>query len=529
MSEWLAASVAAAARGVGGVDVAAGPGTAGVVALALQQAPGLADRVLVDAAVAAERLANVAGYWQAGLVSALVDRREQEALLELLAARAASPAGVASGFGDITDPAFLQLEEDEAQDLARRAAVAEVAAVGGVSESRVAQNLDLVQSAWAWHPEVADAVRTGRVDLARARVITQGSGVVGDDAARAAVDGQAVEAAVHGATTAALRRLVQRLVAQYAPVDQGVATQSMHAVQTGGRFRSVGYGLTAMTVTASAALMLQVQDAVAVLTRMGTTPPDDDTSGGQGGHGGVNPAEAVTDLLLTVTEGDHPFTTAAGRPGGRAPVAINLTVPLSTLFGGGVPQPQPPFNADADPGAEADVKGVDEPGELTGHGWLPAGLVREIVAEYGARATWRCHYVDDRPESPHWGSIIGVGRAAHDPTYAPSLTTRAYLAARDRVCRFPGCQRDAARCDLDHVTPHAAGGPTCDSNLISLCRHHHRLKHRGGFTPATDSDDVIWTTPTGHQVRVTPRHVLADQQRLRAERARLAALEPPPY
>jgi hypothetical protein len=79
---------------------------------------------------------------------------------------------------------------------------------------------------------------------------------------------------------------------------------------------------------------------------------------------------------------------------------------------------------------------------------------------------------------------------------------RALVEARDRLCRFPGCRRPASRCDLDHVVPYAQGGPTSEANLLSLCRHHHRLKTRGRFTPSLDpvTGAVTWTTPAGHVV-----------------------------
>ncbi|MCW2623077.1 MAG: hypothetical protein JWL64_2679, partial [Frankiales bacterium] len=63
-------------------------------------------------------------------------------------------------------------------------------------------------------------------------------------------------------------------------------------------------------------------------------------------------------------------------------------------------------------------------------------------------------------------------------------------------CTFPGCPVSAARCDLDHVTAWAKGGPTTVSNLQSLCRHHHRLKHDGWQVTHTDhGTTTTWTSP----------------------------------
>ncbi|MCX6399745.1 MAG: hypothetical protein NTX33_07440 [Propionibacteriales bacterium] len=53
---------------------------------------------------------------------------------------------------------------------------------------------------------------------------------------------------------------------------------------------------------------------------------------------------------------------------------------------------------------------------------------------------------------------------------------RRRVELRDHTCRFPWCARPATKCDLDHVTPHNKGGPTCPCNLAPACRRHHRAK-----------------------------------------------------
>jgi predicted restriction endonuclease len=60
------------------------------------------------------------------------------------------------------------------------------------------------------------------------------------------------------------------------------------------------------------------------------------------------------------------------------------------------------------------------------------------------------------------------------------LSSRA-LQSRDKGCRFPGC---TLHCYVDghHVRHWAEGGETKLSNLVLLCRFHHRLVHEGGFT-----------------------------------------------
>jgi len=58
---------------------------------------------------------------------------------------------------------------------------------------------------------------------------------------------------------------------------------------------------------------------------------------------------------------------------------------------------------------------------------------------------------------------------------------RRAVTIRDRHCRFPGCDRPPAWCDAHHVVHWAHGGVTALSNLVLLCRRHHRLVHEGQF------------------------------------------------
>jgi hypothetical protein len=82
---------------------------------------------------------------------------------------------------------------------------------------------------------------------------------------------------------------------------------------------------------------------------------------------------------------------------------------------------------------------------------------------------------------------------------------------RDVNCRFPGCDRPAQVCDLDHSIPFNhldpdAGGLTVPWNLKCVCRLHHRLKTcLHGWTDVQLADGtVIWASPTGQIYRTTP-------------------------
>ncbi len=81
--------------------------------------------------------------------------------------------------------------------------------------------------------------------------------------------------------------------------------------------------------------------------------------------------------------------------------------------------------------------------------------------------------------------------------YRPAPRLVQWVRARDRHCRFPGCRRPAAACDLDHVIPYPAGA-THESNLAALCRYHHRLKtHTPWKVRILDGAALEWTSPHG--------------------------------
>jgi hypothetical protein len=72
------------------------------------------------------------------------------------------------------------------------------------------------------------------------------------------------------------------------------------------------------------------------------------------------------------------------------------------------------------------------------------------------------------------GEVLNVGRKTR--SIPPAL--RRALNARDSGCRFPGCTLHRF-VDAHHVEHWADGGETKLSNLITLCRAHHRMVHTG--------------------------------------------------
>jgi hypothetical protein len=119
---------------------------------------------------------------------------------------------------------------------------------------------------------------------------------------------------------------------------------------------------------------------------------------------------------------------------------------------------------------------------------------RALAAETARRLACDCSrvgLVDDEHGEP-----LNVGRKTRS---IPPALQRA-LKARDGGCRFPGCDRTRFT-EGHHVKHWAHGGETSLSNLLTLCRFHHRLVHEGGFgLRATDDGVFVFTRPDGTRV-----------------------------
>ena len=149
----------------------------------------------------------------------------------------------------------------------------------------------------------------------------------------------------------------------------------------------------------------------------------------------------------------HPDA-ATGSPRPQGPIGgvrteLIVTIPARTILGGS-----------------------DAPGEIVGHGAIDCEAARLLASE---ASTWTRLYVD-----PDTGAPLAIGRRR----YTPTLAMRRFLGARDRTCRFPGCDKPAAAVEADHTQEWSEGGATDTNNLALLCREHHRLKTLGHWKVA---------------------------------------------
>lgn len=113
------------------------------------------------------------------------------------------------------------------------------------------------------------------------------------------------------------------------------------------------------------------------------------------------------------------------------------------------------------------------------------GSVRSPLAGWHATARPRLPSTDRMAQRCTWVAVLDA--------FAAGCAER--CSHRDEgLCRAPACT-DAAT-QIHHVRHWAHGGPTCLSNLISLCDRHHWLVHEGGYR-------LVAAEP-GHWVLISP-------------------------
>jgi uncharacterized protein DUF222 len=172
---------------------------------------------------------------------------------------------------------------------------------------------------------------------------------------------------------------------------------------------------------------------------------------------------------------------------------------------------------------------------------LPAPVVIHVVAEQasvegtgpapgsmiGSDALIPAELVHELARSARLRPLVHPTDAPPEPGYMPSRALADFVRCRDLTCRFPGCDRPALDCDLDHTIPHGDGGRTHASNLKCLCRLHHLVKTFWGWCDKQLPDGtLIWTSPSGQTSVTTPGSALLFPS-LCAPTSDLASVESP--
>jgi hypothetical protein len=205
---------------------------------------------------------------------------------------------------------------------------------------------------------------------------------------------------------------------------------------------------------------LATEQAIAVMTQIDAAAHASDADGPMG----EKRAEALASLILG---GDGAAATAP------TTAHLNVTMALDTLLV-----------------LQGVVSGDASTAELAGFGPVSATMIRDLLADPDCAITLRRLVTD-----PVTGHLLDYGRK----TYAIPQALRDYVIARDRTCRFPGCNRRADLCQLDHAIAWDDAGETKPANLGALCTRHHQLKTHGGWqiTVSRPDGSCTWQSPQG--------------------------------
>ncbi len=302
------------------------------------------------------------------------------------------------------------------------------------------------------HPNVLEALTTGRIDPRRTRVIVDGTFHL-DDATAAQVATHVLDAAPD-LTTGELRARIRKACIEVNP-DEAEE-----------RYQAAVENRRVMTVpgdngTAHLYALDLPPDAIASATRRIHEIAKSLRSESEERTLDQLCADVFLDLLNghSVTNSDRKGT-------------VDIRVDLTTL-------------------AELD----DNSADLAGYGPVVADIARKVASD-NHDSEWRYSVTD-----PKTGRVVTNGTTRRRPTAAQ----RRYLESVHPTCVFPGCRMPATECDMDHRVDYAYGGPTEVDNLAPLCRNDHRVKHVAGWTYRLHTDGIIeWTSPLGHTYLTDP-------------------------
>jgi hypothetical protein len=234
--------------------------------------------------------------------------------------------------------------------------------------------------------------------------------------------------AAPGQTAAQLRAAVRRAVIDADPAGAEDRHRAAHA-DRGVQLYPEPDGMATLSATMSAPEAVACFERLTRLARgLGASDPRSMDA---------RRADLLADLVLGRIATADATDGAGVRPVGPGEPLVNVVIDFDTLRGA-----------------------AEHATDLAGYGPITSDAARAVAAD----AVWRRIVTD-----PLTGTVLDVGRT----TYRPPAGLADLVRARDGTCRFPGCRRSAAGCELDHLVPFP-DGPTSAGNLADECsRHHH--------------------------------------------------------
>jgi hypothetical protein len=308
-------------------------------------------------------------------------------------------------------------------------------------------------------PAVFAALRSGEIDVRRAKTIAHHTYHLNTATARTVVEAVIEQAPqlTTGQLAARLKRLCIEADPQEAQNRYQRAIEDRRILATpniDGTTTLAGYQLAP---NLAAAAMARINHLAKKLRRRGDPRSID---------------QLRADIYLDILNGTTNIAGTAGGVGTAGPRGvIDLHVDLTTL-----------------------LELSETPAELAGYGPVIADIARQI-AQDSPNAQWR--YTITNNTQP-----IANGVTRRRPTTTQTRT----IETRHPTCIFPGCRMPATNSDLDHTTPYNEGGPTTTENLAPLCRHDHRIRHQQQWTyQPLPNGDYQWTTKLNHTYTTTGR------------------------
>jgi hypothetical protein len=385
------------------------------------------------------------------------------------------------------------------------------------------------------------ALRAGRLDAFKVRIIEEETRILSDeDAAKA--DAELAEAAT-SLTPGKLRLTAQRLVLKLDPDSVRRRKEAARRAASVRKFREES-GNTGMI-----ARELPSTEAIASWQHLEQRALDLRAAGLPGTLDELR-IRAYLDLLqerdsrATLATQDGTGTAGEDDDGEPGPEVKSEPGPGPAGESGQSGRSQPP-GQDSGPSLaalvtitvpwSAQVDPLGAPAEMDGFGLVDNDDTRDLLAAAARhpRTRWCVTYLDPDGSAAAHGCIPGRrpppaagspqawprdlrvritpitrGHCTHEhaePGYRPSRNLQHLVKARNARCTAPGCGRPAAKCDLDHTIAWDQGGLTCECGLAPLCRHHHRCKQAQGWRLEQPEPGVlIWRTPAGRSYTTRP-------------------------
>lgn len=337
--------------------------------------------------------------------------------------------------------------------------VLEVTAATGLGAGEVGSRLDLAIGSVARFGFLRDAVAAGLTTLRRACRLVEATRQLGDEATDTVV--RTALAPTRDGSGLSDPLFSQRMRRAILAVDtEREATRAAASKRIGAYAQIFDDGTGTLTITNDAEKIAAAIDRADRAARAARAQGDPRTLD-------QLRADFLTDAaIFGWPDGRGSFGSVRRQPAG----SVRVVMPFSTLFGHD-----------------------DAPCELPGHGWVSARHAREIATAEGS--TWQALLAD-----LDTGRALALSRKGYRPT--PEMIE--HVRAVDGICRGPGCQVRADRCDIDHDIPWPVG-PTDVDHLSSKDRRHHRVRTTGLWTAVRHPDDSIeWRTAAGRRYITFP-------------------------